>query len=319
MTAQITIAIPTLNRTDLLEQAVGSVRQQSIENVELIVIDNGGSAKLGRSSAKTDTRTSVLRPGRNLLYAAAANAGLRRAATQFVAVLNDDAVLDKNWAAAALEAFQVDQTIGAVASKIMKVGDLETIDSVGDSLNIAGQATNRGWGEIDIGQYEKREDVFSAAGACAVYRRSAFEEAGGFDEHFGAYVEDVDLGFRLQLLGYRCLYEPAARVWHHGGATPKPRQYALRLTERNMLRNLIKNMPTALLKDNARALLSAQARPAPVLGGASWLAWASGKTSVASEIPRLLNQRCGIQRCRRVSDEHLLTLLSRAPIVHCHL
>ena len=77
----------------------------------------------------------------------------------------------------------------------------------------------RGYGEVDVGQYDAPGEVFSACGGAALYRMAAFDDVGTFDGDFFAYLEDIDWGFRAQLRGWTARYEPSAVVHHVGGAT----------------------------------------------------------------------------------------------------
>ena len=152
-----------------------------------------------------------------------------------------------------------------------------------------------------------------------MYRASALHLAGGFDEDFVAYLDDIDLGFRLQLLGFRCLFEPAARAHHVGGATPKNRTRALHLTERNMVTNILKNFPSAILRRFSGEIVSVHARPAKVHGGSSFLAWATGMLGASAQLGRTLAKRRAVQATRRVSDSYVAALLSSREISECHL
>jgi GT2 family glycosyltransferase len=319
MTAPITLAIPTTSRLDLLTRAVASVRDQTVSGIEVVVVDNASPLNVRDHIRTRFPGVEVIRTPENMFFAGAMNVALAGARTPFVAVLNDDAYLDPRWAQEVLATFAEDESVGSVATKVMSAVRPGTIDSAGDQLDITGRATNRGWGEEDCALYETEADVFSAAGACAVYRRSSFEEAGGFDDTFVAYLEDVDLGFRLQLLGYRCVFNPLARALHVGGGTPKRRRYALWLTERNMVWNIVKNMPTLLIYQNCLLLVREQGKPAPVVGGSSRRAWALGKAGACRVPGELLAKRRRIQANRRVSDAYIDALLRAAEVRWCHL
>ena len=319
MAAQITVAIPTSERVDLLDRAIESILNQTVRDIDIVVVDNSRDADTRNRLGRQVPAVRVIRTARSTFFAGAMNTALRDAATPFVAVLNDDAFLNPRWAEEALLTFARDDSVGSVATKVMNATRPDIIDSTGDQLDLAGRATNRGWGEVDRGQYSSESHVFSAAGSCAIYRRCAFVEAGGFDDAFVAYLEDVDLGFRLQLLGYRCVFNPACEAHHVGGATKKPRLYALWLTERNMVWNIVKNMPTSVIRRNLKLLARHQSKPAPVVGGASWRAWASGKAAAWVAPADLWAKRKRVQETRQVPDAHIESLLRVAEIRACHL
>jgi GT2 family glycosyltransferase len=124
----------------------------------------------------------------------------------------------------------------------------DRLDGAGDSYHVSGRAWRNGhrvsWAEWPAAD----EEVFAPCAAAALYRRDAFEEVGGFDEQFFCYFEDVDLGFRLRLRGYRCLYVHSAVVRHVSSASSGYRSdFAVYHGERNAVWTFAKNMPALLL------------------------------------------------------------------------
>src|SRR5690606_28181033 len=91
--------------------------------------------------------------------------------------------------------------------------------TAGDYFTLDGRAGNRGVWQQDVGQYDTEEFVFSACGGAAAYRRTMLDQIGMLDDDFFFSGEDVDLGWRAQLTGWRCLYVPTAVVYHHLSAT----------------------------------------------------------------------------------------------------
>jgi GT2 family glycosyltransferase len=315
----LAIAIPTLARLDLLAATLASISEQTVRDIEVVVVDNASPLDVSGFVRRRFPGVCVVRSNANLFYAGAVNLGLRETRAPFVAALNDDVTLHPRWAEQVLTTFAQDMAIGAIATKVLQAAAPGLVDSAGSHLDIAGRATNLGWNEPDGPAFAHAREVFAPAGSCATFRRSAFEAAGGFDEDFVAYFEDVDLGFRMRLLGHRCVFQPAALARHLGGATPKPRRYALWLMERNMVWNLVKNMPSALLGRHAMTISAAQARPTPVLGGGSWPVWANAKASAWKAPRRLLAKRRRIQRSRRISAHDVERLLAIAQVRTCHL
>jgi GT2 family glycosyltransferase len=122
------------------------------------------------------------------------------------------------------------------------------LDGAGDVLAWSGNANRRGRGEVDEGQYDGDREVFSACGGAAIYRRTAIEDVGPFDEDFFAYLEDVDWGFRARLLGWGCRYVPRSVAYHVGAATTgRMGDLELYLNRRNQIALVVKNLPAGAL------------------------------------------------------------------------
>jgi GT2 family glycosyltransferase len=159
----------------------------------------------------------VLELGRNTGFAFAANRGVEAVGAEAVALVNTDVELAPDWLARAAGRLEDDAGLAAVATKMVLLGDPGIIDDAGDVLRRDGVAEQRGHGRPDGPRFDTPGEVFAACAGAAVYRRDAVLAAGGFDERLFAYLEDVDLGLRLRLAGWRCAYEPAvARHARHG-------------------------------------------------------------------------------------------------------
>jgi GT2 family glycosyltransferase len=132
--------------------------------------------------------------------------------------------------------------VGSVASKMMDAKRPGIIDAAGDAMSLV--AWNVGHGEPDRPEFNVGRELLSACAGAAAYRRTLFERVGWFDESYFAWFEDVDLGIRAQLAGFRCWYEPAAVVRHWGSATAATMsERKVYLTVRNGLMLFFKTMP----------------------------------------------------------------------------
>lgn len=311
---RVSVVIPTYARIDLLHEAIASVLPA--RQAELIVVDNNSPDRIGQQISRTyGPNVRVVHMRRNTFYAGAVNAGFAAARGEILVALNDDAFIETDWVASILDTFDSNPRAGTVASLVIRRED-GRVDSAGDQLDVSGRATNIGHGTA-VSEHCKWRRVFSASGSCAAYRRSALQVSGLFDERFGGYYEDVDLGFRLQLAGFECIYNPQCRASHIGGATYKARRKAIFLTERNMVWNLVKNMPAELLVKHLRPILSAHAQPAPIDGGGSLRQWSAGKAAAALNLREMLAARRHIQGARSVSVAHIESMLvGSVPSVH---
>jgi GT2 family glycosyltransferase len=288
--------------------------------IEIIVVDNASPTRIGERIAKEfKGSVVVLRLPRNEFYCGAANAGAQIASAEYVGILNDDAFVAADWASTTCDVLESDSRLGSVASRVMSSRSEGLIDSLGDGLSISGLPFNRGWGRRLEAEDLVPREVFSAAGSCAVYRKSAFDEVGGFDERFVAYLDDIDLGFRLQLIGNSCMYVPESLAYHEGGGTPKSRYRSNYLMERNRRWNLIKNLPTGLWRTHRRDILGSMSTPAPLSEGSFVAPWLAAQWPTIAHIPRILRQRREIQARRRVDDDHVCSILETEFTGRCHL
>ncbi len=133
-------------------------------------------------------------------------------------------------------------------SKLVNASDPMLLDGEGDAYHVSGLVWRMGHGAPVPAVAENEREVFSPCAAAALYRRSALLEAGGFDEDYFCYVEDVDLGFRLRLAGHRCLYVPLSVAHHVGSGTTGGRHsdFAIYHGHRNLVWTFVKDMPGLL-------------------------------------------------------------------------
>jgi len=201
---------------------------------------------------------------------------------------------------------------GSVASKMLLFERRDTLHTAGDLYGVDGIPRNRGVWERDEGQYDQSLEIFSGCGGAVAYRREAWEAVGGFDEDFFMYCEDVDLGWRLQLAGYRAVFAPQARVYHRLSATGGG-VIASFYTGRNTLWVLAKDVPGGVLRRYWRPILRAQLRIAwealRAWRGEAARARLRGQLAGLLTLPRMLRKRRAVQASKRVDDDDLLSLL----------
>jgi len=227
------------------------------DRLELIVVDNNsGDGSAGKIRAALPG-VLVVESGSNSGFAGGCNLGVARATGEFVAFINNDARPDRDWVAAAVSAFEADASIGSVASKVLD-WDGKLIDYVDGALTWFGMGYKREVEKPDSPAYDVAKDVLFATGAAMFVRAELFREVGGFDERFFMFYEDVDLGWRLNLLGHRVRYVPGSIAYHRHHVTMKKFGHFREsyLLERNALLAMYKNYDDETL---ARALPAAMA------------------------------------------------------------
>lgn len=215
-----TVVIPNLNGAGWLRDSIESVWAQTMQDFELIVVDNGStdeSLTIARSY-QGRPRYHLIENGTNTGFSYAVNQGIRMAESEYVALFNNDAFAQPDWLEQLIAAAEADPRIFAVSSLMIRHYERELADDAGDYVTILGFACKRGDG-MKISRYQKPCRVFSACGGAALYRKSILDQIGLFDENFFAYFEDVDISWRANSLGYKNVYCPTAKCYHICGAT----------------------------------------------------------------------------------------------------
>ena len=315
MPPRVTIVIPNWNGVKLLHTCLSSLREQSFEDFETILVDNGSTDDSVAYTSRNFPEVRVLPLGENKGFSAAVNAGIRAArATEYVALLNNDTEVDPGWLHALVLDADAYRDAGLFASKMVDFNDRRVLDGAGDVLRRSGLPLRLGHGEPDRGQYDEAAYVFGACAGAALYRREMLDDVGLFDEDFFANCEDGDLSFRAQLAGYRCRYAPESVVYHMGSATFGVRsQTSTRLGTRNSLLLLVKNLPAPLVPGLLPFILAGQLSRLLVTASTSTLrAHLQGLAEAAGLLPLMLKKRREIQKRRRVPDGYVGRLLKES-------
>lgn len=213
------MVIPNYNGARWLPGVLESVVGQSLTPAEVLVVDDGSTDGSTALVAERFPAVRVLALAANGGFARAANAGIGAVSAEAVALVNTDVVLAPDWLERAVAALAAGPRAASVATKMVDFEDPLLLYDAGDVLRRDGACEQRGRFERDRGRYEVPGEVFSACAGAALYRRAAVLAAGGFEERFGTYLEDVDLGLRLRLAGWTCRWEPRAVARHAGGGS----------------------------------------------------------------------------------------------------
>ncbi|MCC6175092.1 MAG: glycosyltransferase family 2 protein [Chloroflexi bacterium] len=245
----VSVVVVTWNGADRLDECLTSLRRQTVaDRIETIVVDNGSVDDTPSILERHAGHVVAILNRANLGFATGCNQGIRASRAPYVALLNDDAVVEPEWVEALLRVIERDPTVGAVTSKILSYDDRTILDNVGHVVFADGLTRGRGRLERDRGQYEQIEEVFCASGCAALLRRTMLVDVGLFDDAFFAYCDDADLGFRARLRGWRTLYVPDAVVYHRFSASTSTFSELKALNvERNRLWLAVKNLPLPLL------------------------------------------------------------------------
>ena len=252
------VIIPNWNGAHLLPSCLDALAAQTLQPTETVVVDNGSTDESRALLAERYPAVRVIPLATNRLFAGGVNAGIRGSSGEVIVLLNNDATPEPDWLRSLIEALERHPEAGMAASKLLLHDRPSFFHSAGDFYGKDGVPGNRGVWEEDRGQYDREEPVFSPCAAAAAYRRSMLDTIGLLDEDLGAYCEDVDLAFRAQLAGYRCVYAPQARVYHRLSATGGG-PFASYYCGRNFLHVAAKNLPLPLLQKHLWRILTSQA------------------------------------------------------------
>ena len=195
--------------------ALGSLFAQTYKPLEVILVDNGSTdGSVERAERCFGRSLVVIRNGQNEGFARGNNIGFQAARGEWVFLLNSDAVCDPD-VIAELVRFVADKPeAGQLACRVVQSDRPHFFDSAGLLLYPDGVSRPRGWQEKDQGQYDTAEEVLAPHGCACALRTAMLDRIGRFDEDFFCYLEDLDLGVRGQLAGWKCWYVPGARVRH---------------------------------------------------------------------------------------------------------
>jgi len=308
----VAIIIPTVEGPRFLPPCLQALGAQRYPRFRVVVVDNGDGRTADWLRAN-HSHVETLAAGGNTGFAAAVNAGIAATTEPLVALLNDDARPEPDWLARLVAALEDEDRGGDqgdrlafVCGKVVADHDPGRLDSAGDGMSRLLLPYPIGRFERDRGQFEEARPVLLPPGSAVLFRRELFADAGELEASFFAYMEDVDLGLRAALLGYRGRYVPGAVVRHIGSATTGSmiNAFTVRLSTRNLVRAQVRNLPRGVLLGRAPRLLA---------GHLYWflkmavkerhpLSWFAGLAAGVAYLGQDLAARRSILRRRRVDD-----------------
>jgi len=307
----VSVIIVNWNGGPVLVRCVKSVLESEYHNFELIVVDNAssdGSIEGLINLYGSDPRLHIIRLKKNVGFALANNIGAFHAKGEYLVFLNNDTVVERNWLKELLQPFLKDPMVAVTQAKLLSI-DGRYIDGADDYIDRFGYPMILGHGDVDRGQYDQEREIFSARAAAMMVRVDVFRKVGMFDGTFFAGYEDVDLSWRIRLVGYRVMLCPRAVVWHVGGYSVKrvkelrsaPCKNLLALVAKNFeMRNFINSIAMMLLVYVYHILRAAVLSPGELRYCVKALLGSIKTLKLA------LRTRHGVQRIRRLRDYEIL-------------
>ena len=251
----VSIVIPNYNGKHFLEKCLKAVFAQTIENMEVIVVDNG-STDGSQEYLNTYPGVRVLKMDKNYGFCGAVNAGIKESDSEYVILLNNDTEVEPDFAKELLTAIKADDRIFSCSSKMVQYHDRARMDDAGDYYCALGWAFGRGKGG-SVENYDTPVNIFASCAGAAIYRKKMLESLGYFDENHFAYLEDIDIGYRARIHGYKNVYAPKAVVYHVGSgfSGSAHNAFKVKLSSRNSVYLAYKNMPFLQIIVNSPFLL----------------------------------------------------------------
>ncbi len=241
---RVTVVIPNYNGMKFLPDCLRSLKKQTFKDFCVIIVDNG-SADDSLSYLKTNhPEVKVIELNENTGFAKAANVGIEACETEYVFLLNNDTMCDERAIEVLVNVMDKRQDVFSAQALMLQLKKPELVDDAGDYYCALGWAFAPSKNH-PAAKYTKRQLITSSCAGAAIYRKSMLDEVGAFDPAHFCYLEDVDLGYRARLFGYKNISEPSAVVYHVGSGSSGSLHNAFKveLTAANNLYLIYKNMP----------------------------------------------------------------------------
>ncbi|HTZ84805.1 MAG TPA: glycosyltransferase family 2 protein [Candidatus Acidoferrales bacterium] len=308
---EISVIIVNWNGRHFLPDCLSALRQQTFHDFETIFVDNGstdGSLEFVRAHYP---EVRIISLESNHGFSEGNIAGYREASGNTIVLLNNDTEAHPDWLDAIHRACHEFPSAGSFACKMMYFNDRTRIENCGFQIDSAGIAAELGRDQFDGPEWAVSREVFGACGGAVAYRRRMLEAVGFLDPDFFMIYEDVDLGLRAQLSGFRCVYVPKAVVYHHYRSTIKKRP-ALQIyySQRNIDFVYWKNLPLAfILRSTPRRLLYELGSALYFFRFGAGVPFLRAKLDVLRRLPSVLKKRRVIQKQRSLANSQLRTLM----------
>lgn len=315
----VTVIVLNWNGKHFLEDCLGSLSKISYKNLEIVFVDNASTDGSVAYVKKNFPQIKILVNSKNLGFAEGHEEVFKRAKGELVLLLSTDTIVEKNLLDELVRVISSGEKIGAVMPKLLMYPRKNLIDSIGAFFLMSGLLYHFGREkEHKKSIYNKSMEIYSAKGACLLFRKNVLEKTGLFDKDYFAYFEETDLCHRIWLAGYKVIYVPETKVYHKGGGSSGQmigaylqfHSFKNRLCTyiKNLsLKNLVKVMPPTIIVYQCAFILY-------ILSGKSAVAWAIQKAIIWNlvHIKETLKKRGFVQnKIRVVSDDDFLPKVTR--------
>ena len=314
--ADVSVVALTFQSGGTLARCLAALKAQTVQGFEIIVADNASTDGAPQAAAAADPALVLLDNGANLGFAAGNNRAAEKARGRWLVLLNPDAYAEADFVAQLLDCARRHPQVRCFTARQRMAQDTGRLDGLGDAMTAIGFPFRGGYGAPDPGEIEDAE-VFSPCGAAMMIDRALFLQMGGFDERFFCYCEDVDLGYRLRLIGDRVVLAARAGALHEGSVSTGGRRsdFSLYHGARNRLWTFVKNTPPALFWLTLPFHLAATALAwlrATVQGDGGPVE--RGLEAALKDLRRVWRQRQLLQATRKVSSLAIAAMMVWNPL-----
>ncbi|SFB13210.1 hypothetical protein SAMN05216249_11047 [Acetitomaculum ruminis DSM 5522] len=243
---QVTVVVPNYNGEKYIADCLKSLEKQEFKEFHTIVVDNGSTDNSREIIEKEFPKVKLLKLKENYGFARAVNEGIKASKTKYVILLNNDTIVFKRFVRELLNEIRRSKKIFSSQALMLSYQEKEIIDDAGDYYNALGWAFAREKGKnINEMKLKNGKKIFSSCGGAVIYNKELMEKTGYFDEEHFCYLEDVDIGYRAKILGYKNTLALKAKVLHVGSASSgsKYNDFKIRYSVRNNIYTAYKNMP----------------------------------------------------------------------------
>ncbi len=247
--ARVAVVLVNWNGVEIIPAALDSLRKQTFKSFETVVVDNNSQDDSIKFITEKYPEVKVISEKKNHGFAKAVNIAVKNINTEYFALLNTDAVADKDWLKQLVRFADTDESLAVVTALSVLPGG-KTIDASGDNMSRWGVAFPRMRGQnVAAIQAQSNAEIFSGSGGYSLYRVDAWREIGGFDSAFFMYYEDVDYCYRARLCGYNIGLSPDALITHGLGVSSSKRgkNFSRRYVIRNAQFVYWKNTPSKII------------------------------------------------------------------------
>ncbi|NDD28037.1 MAG: glycosyltransferase family 2 protein [Proteobacteria bacterium] len=334
----ISVVIPTWNAREIIHLPLASLRRQTHDDFEIIVVDDASTDGTGDHVREHWPEVRLVRLDVNKGFPGAVNAGIFAARGHAIALLNNDAEADEGWLSAMAAALESSPRVGMVACRIRVYHHRHLLDSAGIFVTSFGSCGNLGAFTPDGPPYDRAMRMIGPNGAAGLYRRALFEDVGVLDETLVAYYEDTDIALRAQLRGWACVYAPDAVCYHVGSVTnaaldaptldrhsaaiaiddaraPQPAKTSPRVmyyAARNYPIMLMKFVPLSMLLADCWAIAGFELNMlAFAIRNRLFRSFVRGRLALLPALPDALRKRFTLAASRRISAREVRALFRR--------